>query len=211
MKKVILFSLAVGLIAALVFMSVTPGLAKAAKVKTCALQTNTAEIPGKVWVSDDGTVLHIRGQKTYGVITPLAGHPECDPVYSSGTIESIVNINLNLVTLDGNAYGTHTIQAENFEGSWVGSFSGPIEDGLYFGKAISMGTGELEGMMWKVNIVTDWRIDLRNFWLCSLAVEGGSSLPVLECQASSTGRQVCHPDLLQCVIVLDTPLFLQIL
>ena len=124
MKKVILFTLAVGLIAALVFMSVTPGAAKALKVKTCALQTNTGEIPGKVWVSDDGTVLHIRGQKTFANITPLAGHPECDPAYSSGTMESIVNINLNLVTLDGNAYGTHTIQSANFDGSWVGSFSG---------------------------------------------------------------------------------------
>ena len=163
MKKVILFSLAIGLIAALVLMSVTPGLAKATKVKTCALQTNTGEIPGKVWLSDEGTVLHIRGQRTFADITPLSGLPECDPVYSSGTMESIVNINLNLITLDGNAYGTHTIQSENFDGSWVGRFSGTIEDGMYLGQAISFGTGELEGMMQKVKVSQTGEVTYETF------------------------------------------------
>jgi hypothetical protein len=153
MKKTVLFSLVILLIAVLAVMSSTPGAAKASKITTCALQTNTAEIPGKIWFSDDGTIMHIRGQITYADITPLAGHPECDPVYSRGQMEMEVNINLNLVTGEGNAYGKHTITVDGFHGAWVGTHRGKIENFVYSGRAISHGTGELEGMLQKVNIV----------------------------------------------------------
>lgn len=153
MKKTVLFSLVILLIAVLAVMSATPGAAKASKITTCALQTNTAEIPGNIWFSDDGTIMHIRGQITYADIDPLAGHPECDPAYSSGQMEMEVNINLNLVTGEGNAYGKHTITVDGFHGAWVGTHRGKIENFVYSGRAISHGTGELEGMLQKVNIV----------------------------------------------------------
>lgn len=153
MKKAVLFPLVILLTLVLAVMSAAPGAAKASKIKTCALQTNTAEIPGKTWFSNDGTIMHIRGQITYADITPLAGHPECDPVYSSGQMVMVVNINLNLVTGKGNAYGKHTITMDGFDGAWVGTYTGKIENFSYSGKAISHGTGELEGMLQKVNIV----------------------------------------------------------
>ncbi len=152
MKKAVLFSLAVVLILVLAVMSAAPGAAKATKITTCATQTNTAEIPGKTWFSDDGTIMHIRGQITYADIEPLAGHPECDPAYSSGQMVMVVNINLNLVTGAGNAYGKHTITADGFDGVWEGVFSGKMENFVYSGKAISHGTGDLEGMLQKVQI-----------------------------------------------------------
>lgn len=152
MKKTVLFSMAVVLILVLAVMSVAPGAAKASKITTCALQTNTAEIPGKMWFSNNGTIMHIQGQITYADIETLAGHPECDPAYSSGQMEMVVNINLNLVTGKGNAYGRHTLTADGFEGGWEGVFSGKIENFVYSGKAISHGTGDLEGMLQKVQI-----------------------------------------------------------
>lgn len=153
MKKAVLFSLVVALVAVLAVMSAVPGAAKASKITTCALQTNTQEIPGKMWFSDNGTILHIRGQITYADVTPLAGHPECDPEYSSGQMEMEVNINLNLVTGEGVAYGKHTIQVDGHDGGWEGTYRGKITPEGYYGKAISHGTGDLEGSLQKVNIV----------------------------------------------------------
>jgi hypothetical protein len=152
MKKIILFSLAAGIILALAVVLATPGAAKASRITTCALQTNTEEIPGKVWFTEDGTVLHIRGQIAYGKLEPLAGHPECDPAYSSGKIKMEVNINLNLVTGEGNAYGKNTITADGVDASWIGTFSGKITGGAYTGLSVSQGTGEWDGLLQKVKI-----------------------------------------------------------
>lgn len=153
MKKTFLFSLAVVVILSLAVIIAVPGAAKASRITTCALQTNTDEIPGKVWFTEDGTVLHIRGQITHADLEPLAGHPECDPAYSNGEMKMEVNINLNLVTGEGNAYGKHTITANGGEASWVGTFSGKIRDGVYSGMAVSHGSGAWDGLLQKVKIV----------------------------------------------------------
>jgi hypothetical protein len=105
-----------------------------------------------MWISEDGTILHIRGQTTYADIEPLAGHPECDPLYSQGQMVMELNINLNLGTGKGNAFGTQTITADGFEGTWVGVFNGKIAPNGFTGSAISHGTGDLEGMLQKVVI-----------------------------------------------------------
>lgn len=152
MKKTILFSLAFGIILALAVVLAAPGAAKASRITTCALQTNTSEIPGKVWFTEDGTVLHIRGQVAYADLEPLVGHPECEPAYSSGEMMMEVNINLNLVTGEGNAYGKHTIIANGGGASWVGTFSGKIREGAYTGMAVSYGTGAWDGLLQKVKI-----------------------------------------------------------
>jgi hypothetical protein len=153
MRKTVLFLLAVMIIDALALAPAVSGAAKASRITTCALQTNTAEIPGKMWFSDDGTMMHIRGQLTYGDIEPLPGHPECDPIYSRGQIEMEVNINLNVATGEGNAYGKHIIRMEGRDGAWKGTFQGKIKGFSYSGKAISHGTGGLDGLLQKMNIV----------------------------------------------------------
>lgn len=152
MKKTILFSLAVVLILSLAVVFTTPTAAQTSRITTCALQTNTAEIPGKVWFTEEGTVMHVRGQITYADITPLVGHPECDQTYSNGTMMMELNINLNLLTGEGNAFGRHTITADGSDASWVGSYSGKMENFVYAGQAVSHGTGEWEGFLQKVNI-----------------------------------------------------------
>lgn len=152
MKKTILFSIVVVVILALAVVYTTTTAAKASRITTCALQTNTSEIPGKVWFTEDGTVMHIRGQITYADITPLASHPECDKTFSDGKMMMELNLNLNLVTGEGNAYGSHTITAEKLDASWEGSYSGTMENFVYSGKAVSQGTGEWQGYLQKVNI-----------------------------------------------------------
>jgi hypothetical protein len=152
MKKVIVFSVSVLVILALAVIFTAPGTAKATRITTCSLQTNTSEIPGKMWFSEDGSMLHIRGQTTYANIEPLPGHPECAPEYSMGQLVMEVNINLNLVTGEGNAYGTHTITSDGFDGTWNGVFNGKIDPSGYSGKATAHGTGDLEGMLQKIVI-----------------------------------------------------------
>jgi hypothetical protein len=152
MKKTIIFSLAVAVILALIVIPTTPTSAKASKITTCALQTNTSEVPGKVWFTEDGTVLHIRGQITYSDITPLPGHPECDSTFSNGTMMMELNLNLNLVTGEGNAFGSHTITAKRLDASWVGSYTGKIDPSGYAGQAVSHGTGAWEGYVQRVSI-----------------------------------------------------------
>ena len=117
MKKTISFSIVVVVILALAVVYTTTTAAKASKITTCALQTNTSEIPGKVWFTEDGAVMHIRGQITYADITPLAGHPECDKTFSDGKMIMVLNLNLNLVTGEGNAFGSHTITVEKLDAS----------------------------------------------------------------------------------------------
>ena len=153
MKKAVLFSMLILLVAVLAVASASPGEARASKIAVCALQTNTGEIPGKTWFSEDGTIMHIRGGKTYGIIQPLPGHSECDPAYANGQIEMELNLNLNLVTGEGNAYGKHTITlGEGINGSWVGSYSGKIVDFAFSGLAVSHGSGDLEGMLEKMRL-----------------------------------------------------------
>lgn len=153
MRKTVLFLVAVVIIGALALAPVVPSAAQASRITTCALQTNTTEIPGKVWLSDDGTIMHIRGQITYANIEPLPGHPECDPVYSRGQAEMELNLNLNLVTGEGNAFGKLTLQIEGFEGAWEGTYQGKITQSGFTGQAITHGTGDLEGLIQKVKIV----------------------------------------------------------
>ena len=68
-------------------------------------------------------------------------------------MEMTLNLNLNVVTGQGNAYGKHTIQVDGFDGAWEGTYQGKITQSGYTGKAISHGTGDLAGLIQKVNIV----------------------------------------------------------
>lgn len=103
--------------------------------------------PGKIWVSDDG-VQHIRD-------FPVAG-----PVWGdlNGTLTVIANINLDLATGDGTAFGTFVLDVE-----WnglIGTFEGRSQwkyDGFLItnGQGSARGTGDFEGMHMQANFFNE--------------------------------------------------------
>ena len=92
--------------------------------------------PGKIWVSDG--VQHIRD-------FPLAG-----PVWGdlNGTLTTSFNVNLNLTTGDGTAFGTFVLEVEwnGLTGTFEGRASGKYEGFRISGQGIGHGTGDFEGM-----------------------------------------------------------------
>lgn len=97
--------------------------------------------PGKTWF--DGYTMQIRGQVSEfkGIANnPLVG----------GTNTVTLNVTLDLTTGNGTAWGKFkSIPSARPYGSWEGSFSGRVVGGLYQGKGIGHGTGELSGMQMK--------------------------------------------------------------
>ena len=105
--------------------------------------------PGRVWVSDDG-IQHLRD-------FPVAG-----PVWGdlNGTLTVHANINWDLATGDGTAYGTAVLDAEwngktgTFEGRSQWKYTGfGVSDGQFVGH----GTGDFAGMHMQANFYdNDW-------------------------------------------------------
>ena len=69
--------------------------------------------PERVWTSDD-QILHVRGQPQ---TTVVAGD-------LTGTIQLVVNLNLDLTTGNGELFGTFTLTTTT--GTWAGSFRGEL-------------------------------------------------------------------------------------
>jgi len=151
MKKKFLIALAVVLTLSLTMAFPTATSAKATKVQICALQTSEVVDTGNVWFTENFTVMHIRGEIERGTIEPT-DNPDCDPTFTNGTIEMVVNINLNLITGEGTVFGTHVITSNESDASWVGSFTGQIKETGFSGKSISHGSGDWEGYFEKANI-----------------------------------------------------------
>ncbi|HUS34628.1 MAG TPA: hypothetical protein VM680_04675 [Verrucomicrobiae bacterium] len=94
--------------------------------------------PGKVWTTSDG-IQHIRD---FAVSGPVSGD-------INGTLTVIANINWNLATGEGTAYGTFVLAVEwnGLTGTFVGrsqwKYSGfKVQDG----QGVGHGTGDFEGM-----------------------------------------------------------------
>ena len=151
MKKKFLIALAVVLTLSLTMAFPTATSAKATKVQICGLQKTEIVDSGKVWFTDDFTMMHIRGEIERGTIEFIE-NPECDSTFTDGTIEMVVNINLNLITGQGTVFGTHVITSNESDASWVGSFTGKIKETGFSGKSISHGSGDWEGYLEKVSI-----------------------------------------------------------
>ncbi len=152
MKKSILISLAVIVIVALLGLTPFPVEAKADKITLCNLQTDVNVIYGTSWFTDNGTVLHMRGQTTYSTIAPLPGHPECDTPFSNASAVMEVNYDVNMLTGEGASWGYTTLTPTGFAGSFQGPFVGKIEGGMFQGISVTHGTGALEGLINKVTI-----------------------------------------------------------
>lgn len=153
MKKGILLSLIMVLLLTLALALPITGAAKANKITVCSMQIDDREEGGKVWFSDDGKIMHIRGLTKYAHIVELPGHPECDTRYTIGTLVARTNIDLNLVTGKGQAWGKSTITLDGLDATWQGTFSGEIDGDSFIAKAVSHGTGELKEYLLKNTIV----------------------------------------------------------
>jgi hypothetical protein len=154
MKKGIFFSLTVILLLSLALALPIVGSAKATKIPICALQIDDSESGGKVWFTEEGTIMHIRGLTKVAHIVPLPGHPECESMYSVGSLVMKTNIDLNLVTGEGKAWGKGTISPDAFDGTWQITFKGQIQNYAFTARSTSHGTGALEGLLQK-NTITE--------------------------------------------------------
>jgi hypothetical protein len=154
MKKGIFFSLTVMLLLSLALALPIVGSAKATKIPICAMQIDESESGGKVWFTEEGTIMHIRGLTKVAQIVALEGHPECESQFSVGSVVMQANIDLNLVTGEGKAWGKGTITPDEFDGTWQTTFTGQIQNYMFTARGISHGTGALEGLLQK-NTITE--------------------------------------------------------
>jgi hypothetical protein len=62
---------------------------------------------------------------------------------------AVVNINLNLQTGTGGAWGTWVREYDTIDGTYEGSFAGGFTDGVWYGRVTGKGTGVYEGYLVK--------------------------------------------------------------
>jgi len=121
-----------------------PVAAKATKTSFKArLETPTPLGVEKVWSTNEERILHVRGEHVKRDITDLDGDGSF-----YGWEEVVNNVNLNLETLDGNAWGEVTLYVtwHDVEGIFEAHYSGQIRDGLIDGTVVGHGTGNFKGM-----------------------------------------------------------------
>jgi hypothetical protein len=152
MKKLVLSLLAVLLLLSLGPIPTVSAAAAVNKTVVCALETDYAETPGKVWFTDNGNMMHVRGQTTSARIEPLPGHPECINRYSQGELVMSVSFDLNLATGKGFSWGNSTQSISGINGAFVGPFWGKIEGYMFMGTSLTAGTGALKSLIQKVSI-----------------------------------------------------------
>ncbi len=152
MKKLISIMLCTVIALSVVSIPTFSVKAGTSQIVFCGIETDESVIPGNAWLSDDGNMLHMRGQTTYSTMSPMPGHPECDPQFSQGRMEMTVNLNLNLITGEGEAWGYTTVMPTGMNGTFAGSFEGKIHGFAFLGYSTTPGTGDLKGMIEKVTI-----------------------------------------------------------
>ncbi len=130
------------------FVSAVPAYAEAQRLNftgTTCIQSQTP--PEKTWISDDG-VLHTRG-------VVLTNNDVGDGDYDTGINVLTGNMDLNLATGYGHAYGTFILSPAAYNGTFEGHWSSHISpDGLR-GIAVGHGTGDLEGIQLFNNLSSD--------------------------------------------------------
>ncbi len=92
--------------------------------------------PGRVWFSDHGRIMHVRGSVSTYTSTS-------DSIYFGGDAVIVVNYNLDTSTGNGQLWGTShsTIGDGGFDGTWVGKFTAFVWEG----KGQTKGYGDMAG------------------------------------------------------------------
>jgi hypothetical protein len=124
----------------LVSLTAAPAAARATRINYEAYECAVAPWgePERMWVSEDG-VLHMRGFLIENLI-------ESKNLYLAGINRVYSNLDLNLATGEGHAYGRVLITPFEKSGTWEGRFSTHVSPNGIQGKAVVHGTGELTGM-----------------------------------------------------------------
>ncbi|MCC6395245.1 MAG: hypothetical protein IT167_31945 [Bryobacterales bacterium] len=110
-----------------------------------ATETICAITPGKVWVTDDGQTLHIRGQVHQNKIQ--SSEPRMN-----GDNAAIINVNLNLSNGQGTVTADFQMSPQGINGTWQGMGVFRIVNGRAVGMAVGHGTGDLEGQQIRLNL-----------------------------------------------------------
>jgi hypothetical protein len=94
--------------------------------------------PEREWVSDDG-VLHQRGILVVNEVSS-------SNAYLTGGMTLEMNVDIDLGTGLGHAYGTLSLDPIAYNGTWEGHWSTHISPEGLRGSATGQGTGDLQGM-----------------------------------------------------------------
>jgi hypothetical protein len=102
--------------------------------------------PERVWMS--GSTLHVRGQPGLNDFVGTCGGDVC-----TFRVRFVLNINLNLKTGEGNAFGTFEYVTDGVDYTWgdrvgtfEGSFTTSIRDGIVTINGVAHGTEDFDGM-----------------------------------------------------------------
>lgn len=142
MKK---WSISIFIILALVvapWMSVTPARAGAERTEITALDATCSITPGVQWIS--GSVLHVRNE------VDIKRTVSSDPLVN-GTNTVLTNYDIDLNTGSGGGWGTFVFRPDQVNGTWKGSFAGPLTAGVFSSRGVGKGTGALKKMEIKVS------------------------------------------------------------
>lgn len=140
----------IGILALIAMMLVvTPVAAQSTRIEFTAREFTCSEgPPGKIWFSEDGTILHIREQTR-------TGENISDEPLATGTNSIVMNMDLDLLTGEGHAYGTFSLDVSGVEGTWDGHWTLHIYPDGFWGTSNGHGTGDLDGMKLKSEL-TPW-------------------------------------------------------
>ena len=127
------------LVLATLALAATPASARATRTTYTAEEFICVEgPPQRMWFSANGTMLHIRGQSAESVV--LSSNP-----LVQGTNHLLKNMDLNLSTGEGHAYGTFSTSPEAVDGTWDGHFTIRFSPTSFSGSAAGRGSGDLAG------------------------------------------------------------------
>ena len=140
-KHKIIVLVCLALIATLIM--AVPGSARAVK-ETIAEKNAYCEFldPGVEWYSA-GKIWHLRDRLVLKRTVPLLSYGGQKDAEGWTTV--VVNLNLNLETGSGSAWGTWFREFDNFDGAYEGSFAGGFTDGVWYGRVTGKGSGVYEG------------------------------------------------------------------
>lgn len=127
------------LVLAMLALAATPASARATRTTYTAEEFMCVEgPPQRIWVSANGTMLHIRGQNAESAL--LSSNP-----LIQGTNHILKNMDLNLSTRQGHAYGTFSTSPDAVDGTWDGHFTIRFSPTSFSGSAVGQGSGDLAG------------------------------------------------------------------
>lgn len=139
MKKVLIGSL---VLVVSLLLATTSVQAKAAETPYTGIETtDSSGVPERAWTEDG--VLHLRGLP---VETIFVG------TFAGGTLsfsnDVVVNLNLDLATGDGDAFGSFALDGTfgGLEGSFEGRWTMEITAGAVLLAYVGQGSGDFEGM-----------------------------------------------------------------